>query len=105
MTIFLFLASLSAGPAALPAPSDEPIGRTTIVEFSDLDLSTSAGRTTLDRRVKRAVKHVCELGGPTSPTDIDRVSACREQALKDATRQVQLAAGYSADDSELWAAR
>jgi UrcA family protein len=105
MTILLFLASLSAGPAAFPARADGPVGRTTIVQFSDLDLSTSAGRTTLDRRVKRAVKHVCEFGGPTSPTDIDRVSACREQALKDATRQVRLAAGYSADDSELRAAK
>jgi len=105
MTILLFLASLTAGPAALPAPADEQSGRTTVVRFSDLDLSSPAGRATLDRRVKRAVKHVCELGGPASPGDIDRVSSCREQALKDATRQVRLTAGDSADDSELWAAR
>ena len=105
MTILLFLASLSAGPAALPAPANDSIGRTTIVQFSHLDLSTSGGRAALDRRVKRAVKHVCELGGPISPSDIDRVSACREQALNDATRQVQLAAGDSTNDSELWASR
>jgi UrcA family protein len=105
MTILLFLASLSAGPAALPAPAGEQTARTSIVRFADLDLTTSAGRATLDRRVKRAVKHVCAFAWPSRPTDFDQVSACREQALKDATRQIQLAAGSSADNSELWASK
>ena len=105
MTLFLFLASLSAGSAAPPALAQEQTGRTAIVKFADLDLSTPAGRATLDRRVKRAARHVCELAGPTSPTDFDRISACREQALSDAIRQIQLAAGSSAGNAERWASR
>lgn len=101
MTIFLFLAALTAGPVSPPAPADDQTGRTAIVGFHDLDLSTSAGRAALDRRVKRAVKHVCEVAGPNSPTDFDRIGACREQALKDATRQIELAAAPSADGWEL----
>ena len=105
MTILLFLASLSAAPAGLPAPAAEGTARTAIVQFSDLDLTTSTGRAALDRRVKRAVKRVCAVAGPSRPTDFDQVSACREQALNDAARQIQLAAGSLADGSELLASK
>jgi UrcA family protein len=104
MTIFLFLASLAAGSATLPAPIDDQ-ERTAGVRFADLDLSTAAGRAALDRRVERAVKRVCALPGPTRPTDLELIAACREQALKDASRQIQVAAGASADAAELWASR
>lgn len=105
MTILLLLASLTAGPPTLSLPADEQTGRTAIVQFHDLDLSTSDGRAALDRRVKRAVKHVCELGGPTRPSDFERVSDCREQAWKDASRQIQLAAGTLPNDAAEWASK
>jgi UrcA family protein len=104
MTILLFLASLTAGPGAPAVPIAEQ-GRTATVRFADLDLSTSAGRATLDRRVKRAVRHVCALAGPTKASDFEQVGACRQQALKDATRQIELAAGSTVDAAELWASK
>jgi UrcA family protein len=104
MTIFLFFASLAAGSATLTAPIDDQ-ERTARVRFADLDLSTAAGRATLDRRIESAVKRVCAPAGPTRPTDLELIGACREQALKDASRQIQFAAGASADAAELWASR
>jgi UrcA family protein len=105
MTILLFLASLAAGPAALAARADEQTGPSAIVRIDDLDLTSPAGRATLDRRVKRAVNRVCSVAGPTRPTDFDAVSACRDQALNDASRQIQLALGASTHVSELWASK
>jgi UrcA family protein len=94
----LFLIALCAAAAAAPTPAiANPSGPTILVRYSDLDLGTSEGRTTLDRRVKRAVRHACDFAGPVSVDSQERVSDCVAQAWKDVRPQVQLALRSSPD--------
>ena len=52
----LALSGLGAAPAAATAAEEEV---SVSVEFADLDLTTPAGATALDRRIDAAVEEVC----------------------------------------------
>ena len=70
----------------------EPVEKTVVVKTADLDLSTAQGRSVLDRRVKSAVKTVCE-GDPRTYQFYKEVKDCAVGCLADASQQIsQLAA-------------
>ncbi|MDT7935284.1 MAG: UrcA family protein [Sphingomonadaceae bacterium] len=83
------LTIVTTAAATAPALAQTGEARTTYVRTGDLDLATDSGRTTLDRRIKRAANAVCDFG--TSRT-IDLVAAadeCRRAALKSGRAQAQ----------------
>lgn len=54
-----FAAAGLAGTVVTPALAEDPVKRTTSVAYADLDLASDAGQRTLDRRIEKAVRHVC----------------------------------------------
>ena len=65
------------------------------VHYSDLDLSSPAGRERLQVRIRQAVKHVC--GSPRAFAIKERqdIIACTKQAnLKAAPESAQIIAAY-----------
>ena len=79
----LSLAALAATLFVAPAMAQQPAGdyRTHVVSYADLDLGTAKGVTTLDRRIRTAVREVC---GTASDFDLEgknNVRACRADLL------------------------
>ena len=74
--------------AAVPAfAGDKPVPPTARVATADLDLTTVAGRHTLDRRLRVAIDTVC-AGADTAPrTSIIPTDRCRQTAAASARRQ------------------
>jgi len=70
------LAALTASPAA--AAPQNPAVRT--VAYADLDLSSAAGRTRLDRRISAAVRAVCGEASPADLRGLHEIRACRAEA-------------------------
>jgi UrcA family protein len=99
--IVIIAAALLAAPLATPA-SAEPVERTQIVSYSDLDLSRSSDVRRLDGRIGRAISQVC---GTASEADLEgrnevrrcralvreSLSAERDQALAAAREPAQVA--------------
>ncbi|QMW24576.1 UrcA family protein [Sandaracinobacteroides saxicola] len=50
------------------------------VRYADLDLATSAGRATLDARIRGAARNVCGVD-PRNLADLSRQRACMAQAI------------------------
>lgn len=66
------LSAAALGLAAFAAPLAAQ-DNSAVVEFGDLDLTTEAGRATLDSRLTRAVRNVC--GGYPSRTSLAQLGA------------------------------
>lgn len=73
--ILFAAATLAAAVTATPVFAKPATPNVRVVSYADLDLSSTAGRTQLDRRVRAAVREVC---GDAAPTDLARRSAMRE---------------------------
>ena len=85
---FLHLIVLGAATAVSPLPAtapDQP--KQAQVQYIDLDLSTQAGRDTLDRRVASAVRMVCRKGLTDRATST-RGNNCRRRAWAEAAPQI-----------------
>lgn len=63
----ILAASLGAGAAAAQTPAE---ARSVAVGYLDLDLASTSGRATLERRVRNAVNQVC--GKRPSPKEMVR---------------------------------
>ena len=75
-----FLAYLLLAAASSPVLAQPPETVTSIVRTADLDLSSAAGKRTLDKRLTQAIAEVC---GEASPADLagqNKVRACRQDA-------------------------
>jgi UrcA family protein len=81
ISIFLF-ASLAAANPVLAGQHD---GR--IVSYGDLDLTTSAGQATLDRRLAGAIRQVCGMAFPSDIQSVSQVRRCRADTLADVQAQ------------------
>ena len=84
------LAALAAASLATPALADEGRAYTAEVRYSDLDLSTQAGRKALDFRVEKAARDVCRVEESIVGTRIlpkDR-RICYREARRQIDRQV-----------------
>lgn len=55
----------AAATLASPAFAAKAESKTTQVLYSDLNLATQDGQEELDRRLERAARDVCDLGGST----------------------------------------
>lgn len=84
-----FLYPAIAASLALPASSGAAAETVTeVVSFADLDLRTSAGRQTLEKRIAEAVVSVCEAP-PTPSLWSNAVKKCRAAATEDAKAQLE----------------
>ncbi|MEP9360293.1 UrcA family protein [Sphingomonas sp. KR3-1] len=80
----LIALSLLAASAAAPA-SAQQAGASVHVRYADLDLSTDAGRQTLDRRLAAALDTVCPTARPGFVTPSPQGLRCRASAEKQIT--------------------
>ena len=81
------LASIALFSSIPASAQDHPEVR---VSYTDLDLTTDAGRDTLNKRINSAVKRVCVLNDQPSG-DYFGWQACRRYAYTGAHRQMRLA--------------
>jgi len=79
MTKF-FIASLLAFTAS-PALAETPIVASSIVQTSDLDLSSQSGQRVLDLRLNQAVKEVCGVASDADVAGKNDVRRCRAETL------------------------
>ncbi len=88
ISIALTASALVAAPAIAESPAG-PVVQTT-VSYADLNLSSAAGRATLDSRIKGAARSVC--GSPKAATLAEHTSIrdCREGAINGANAQLEL---------------
>jgi UrcA family protein len=94
----LIAASLAAAPSPAVAQPGGPQG--IVVRHADLDLTTSAGRATLDLRVLHAARTACGTPSPADPRGRAKAEQCvaearaaalaqRDTAIAAALRQAQ----------------
>jgi UrcA family protein len=74
----LFTAALFATISAMPAAAQAPAGHA--VSYQGLDLSTRAGRATLNRRIAAAVETVCGSYAGASSYETSEIDRCRAAA-------------------------
>lgn len=74
--------------AAVPAAADSP--RQERVAYGDLDLTSEAGQTTLNKRIQAAVKRVCDSRGG-SLAEFAAFNRCKRESLAGATAQMEVA--------------
>jgi UrcA family protein len=83
------LASVTAGLvtfAVSPAQAELNAPRSVLVRYSDLDLKSDAGRTTLNKRISFAAGTVCGPADTLSYNSRRSVAACEERAIANASR-------------------
>lgn len=90
----ILVLSVSAGAGAFEGETVKttaPAVREATVAYGDLDLADTVGQATLAHRIERAAREVCgatDLRRAGSLALATRNSACVEQAVEAATRQV-----------------
>lgn len=89
-TFIVTLASLAAAIAAPAAATQTATDFAVGVDHSDLDLSTDAGVSRLDERVRTKIRKMCRNGGRDSDS-IRLERQCRESALASAQPEVNVA--------------
>lgn len=94
-----FAQSAFAQPAfAKSAANPEMQVEHRLVHFADLDLSTAAGRSKFDARLRRAASAVCETNvGPHPLSEAMNARRCYRQAIQSAQRAMaDRGVGFSA---------
>ena len=81
--------ALAAATIAIPAHAAEVDRNSATVSYRDLDLTSEAGRKTLERRLQQAARDVCGMDERTTGTRVaSRESqACYKEARKQLDRQ------------------
>lgn len=83
------LAQTTSGAAAPLSASTDVVVNHRLVEFADLDLSTAAGQTKFDARLRRAAAAVCEANyGPHPLSEAMEARRCYRNALQSAQRTI-----------------
>jgi UrcA family protein len=96
LTLGSLTAALSFGAVNAATPDNPP---SVVVKYGDLDLSTANGVNEVYRRIVRAARQVCPEMSFQDLSLQGKISACRDQAVARAIRQIdnaQLAALYAA---------
>jgi UrcA family protein len=79
------IAATATGLSA-SANAQNRIERTAVVSYADLDLNSANGRSTLQGRLKGAVRKVCGSYDSKSLVDVQDHGACMDQANASAQR-------------------
>lgn len=93
MKSITILAALASAFVTLGAPAlaETPANRSVVVSYADLDLSTQAGQTKLDRRIARAVSTVCGNAASVDLEGQNNVAKCRTDTAKAVSDKVATA--------------
>jgi UrcA family protein len=83
-------AALVVGSLASPSAAPSSDTKNKVVDYADLDLSSSAGLKALHRRICVAIADVCGEAGPASHEEVIDIERCRTRAR--AGTSVQIAA-------------
>jgi UrcA family protein len=83
------VAMLTAAGTAEARSRDDGIV-TARITIGDLDLSKTAGREALDRRVAAAARELCEAPSYADPKAQASYRACRREVMESANRQVAM---------------
>jgi UrcA family protein len=83
-------AALMVGSLASPSAAPSSDTKSKVVDYADLDLSSSAGLKALHRRIGVAIADVCGEAGPASHEEVIDIERCRTRAR--AGTSVQIAA-------------
>lgn len=87
MTNLLIAAGLAALSVAQPVTAQTTTA-SRAVSYADLDLSSDAGRATLDARVRHAAMQVCEIGtDQVSLAERNAAKTCFKNAVSSAQQQ------------------
>ena len=88
--VHAFAAFGLASAAVSPALAQEFDHRTASVSYADVDLGTAKGQKILERRIEKALRHVCGMTNLDTGTRIMNSDAlnCLAKARADAKRQV-----------------
>jgi UrcA family protein len=73
--------------ASVAAASPAQAESTRIVSYADLDLSSPAGQSALDRRIDNAVRQMCGRAFPSDLQTQHQVRQCREQTAAEVQAQ------------------
>lgn len=84
--VFAVLALLAGGASELASAAPAAMS----VATHDLDLTTTAGRTALDRRVRMAAAELCGEASASDPAGRRAVRACRRDAVAQARQAIAL---------------
>lgn len=86
--------ALAAAPAAAASLAIEPARDTREVRFDDLNLASPAGLASLERRIERAARDLCGIGGTEHIAGLRAQQAariCFAETKATATQQVAAA--------------
>jgi UrcA family protein len=89
----LYLAAVASTVIAVPTSPDQP--RQVRVLYGDIELSTSAGRESLDRRLKLAVNMVCGRKAGQPLYELATVRKCEKRAMAQVDPQRAIAIAKS----------
>jgi UrcA family protein len=86
------LAATTLVAAAIPATA-APVeaGQSVAVHFGDLDLTTDAGVSRLNRRINNAARQACGTADIRDLRAMSMINNCRDIALGNASKEVELA--------------
>lgn len=88
MSIF-YLAAVASAITLIPTDIDQP--REARIEYHDLNLASSTGQETLDRRVRTALNMVCDDWQEGTLAQRKRSRQCRDRAMAQIVPQRQAA--------------
>lgn len=89
MKTLISLAALGVALGAAPTFAQGPTfeSRPQVVRYADLDLTSEAGRTALDRRIRAAIDEACGVASEADLEGSNKVRRCREEASTHAALQ------------------
>lgn len=97
ITLTLLAAPLMLTGLSVPAAAQEK--QSVVVRYDDLNLSSVSGREQLNKRVKRAVRQVCNTRLAQGLQAQAKARACEDFAMRDA--DVKLAALFNGSGTAL----
>src|SRR6202012_1097076 len=96
-----FVAVLLSTLTMLSSASVLAATKTVTVRTGDLNLATEAGRATLQRRIARAVEHICGSPYRVTLADLPAYDKCSRPAMDGAMSQYATAVAAAEDAAEV----
>lgn len=99
-TAFSAIVAAALGTITLVGPAHAAEAPRVSVSFADLDLTSEAGRATLERRIDRAAEAACAGAKANTGTRIQSTyRACLKEARGNVAKQVERAVASARTDS------